>query len=128
MLPCILTRFSSHNFFIMKNQKFTQLFNILYSIDQQISTNGSIFMDFRRREKDSSDDCNVLPFDQYSIKKFSSLLHMSYQIHIPFFFGYSFGVHCTQYKLTLRFFFKFVSRANCSNSYPPTKWPRKQKM
>ena len=29
---------------------------------------------------------------------------------------------------TLRFFFKFVSRANCSNSYPPTKWPRKQKM
>ena len=38
----------------------------------------------RRREEDSSDDCNVVPFDQYSIK-FSSLLHMSYQIHITFF-------------------------------------------
>ena len=37
----------------------------------------------RRREEDSSDDCNVVPFDQYSIK-FSSLLHMSYQIHITF--------------------------------------------
>ena len=29
---------------------------------------------------------------------------------------------------TLRFFFKFVSRANCSIIYLPTKWPRKQKM
>ena len=28
---------------------------------------------------------------------------------------------------TLRFFFKFVSRANNSKSYPPTKRPRKQK-
>ena len=43
----------------------------------------------RRREEDSSDDCNVVPFDQYSIR-FSSLLHMSYQIHITFFFGYLF--------------------------------------
>ena len=33
-LPCILTRFSwaqSHNFFIMDNRKFTQLFNICFS-------------------------------------------------------------------------------------------------
>ena len=26
------------------------------------------------------------------------------------------------------FFFKFVSRANNSNNYPPTMWPRKEKM
>ena len=31
------------------------------------------------------------------------------------------------YPLTLRFFVKFVSQANCSKSYPPTKRPRKQK-
>ena len=30
--------------------------------------------------------------------------------------------------LTLPFFFKFVSQANFSNIYPPTKWPRKQKI
>ena len=44
----------------------------------------------RRKEKDSSDDCNVVLFDQYSIT-FSSLLYMSYQIHITFSFGYSFS-------------------------------------
>ena len=34
----------------------------------------------------------------------------------------------SKHLLTLRFFFKFVSRANSSNIFPPTKWPRKQKM
>ena len=30
--------------------------------------------------------------------------------------------------ITLRFFFKFVSRANCSKTYRPIETPRKQKM
>ena len=36
--------------------------------------------------------------------------------------------HALQHGLTLRFFFKFVSWANCSNTYRPTESPRKQKM
>ena len=31
------------------------------------------------------------------------------------------------YSHTLRFFFNFVSQVSCSKSFPPTKWPRKQK-
>ena len=35
---------------------------------------------------------------------------------------------CSRCRFTLRFFFKFFSQANYSNSYPPIKWLRKQKM
>ena len=35
------------------------------------------------------------------------------------------GLLC--HRITLRFFFKFVSRTNCSNSYPPTKRLKNQK-
>ena len=34
----------------------------------------------------------------------------------------------TRFSYTLRFFIKFVSRADSSNIYRPTKWPRKQNM
>ena len=37
------------------------------------------------------------------------------------------AVSLNNWSSTLRFFFKFVSRANNSNNYPQTKWPRKQK-
>ena len=33
-----------------------------------------------------------------------------------------------QHRNTPRFFFKSDSQANCTNSYPQTKWPRKQKV
>ena len=37
------------------------------------------------------------------------------------------NIFLPQHRLTLRFFFKFVSWANNSKSYSPSKWPRKQK-